>query len=263
MSLRRWGLFREQVAVQLMVRTLNFYSLSLLVLQPLTFSLVGMLLSRAAGRPMPDLVYNIIGGGVMGMWSGIVFTSSWDIRGDRYTGVLELIVGSPTSLFTLNMIRSFTNVLSGFFSMVLAFLAAVFMYDLPLNEANLPAALVSLLLLLFSTWSISIFLSVFFAASRISGHFVEYLEMPVAILCGFMYPIRILPGWMRTVSSFIPIRWSLEAMNESLLGLANLPYLLGHWGLALLLSFAFIAVTFLMQKKVNDIIRVNGELSAI
>jgi len=259
----RWGLFKEQVIVQLMVRTLNFWSLSLLILQPFTFSVVGMLLSRAAGRPMPDLVYNVIGGGMMGMWSGIVFTSSWDIRGDRHTGVLELIVGSPTSLFLLNAIRSFTNVLSGFFSMALSFLAAILIFKFPVSQANIPGTLVSLLLLLFSTWSISMFLSVFFAWSRISGHFVEYLEMPVAIICGFMYPIRVLPGWMQSISTGIPIRWSLEAMNESLLGLSDAAFLFNHWGSAVLLALAYLGITFLLQKKVHDLIRINGELSAI
>ena len=52
----RWGLFKEQVAVQILVRTINFWTLSLLVLQPLTFSVVGMLLSRAAGRPTLMLI---------------------------------------------------------------------------------------------------------------------------------------------------------------------------------------------------------------
>ena len=87
----RWGLVREQMSVQLLVRTLNFYSLSLLVLQPFVFSAVGMLLSRAAGNAVPDLVYSVIGGGVMGMWSGIVFTSTYDIVNDRYNGTLEMM----------------------------------------------------------------------------------------------------------------------------------------------------------------------------
>jgi ABC-2 type transport system permease protein len=166
-------------------------------------------------------------------------------------------------LFLLNAIRSFTNVLSGFFSMALSFLAAVLLFNFPVSQANVPGAFVSLILLLFSTWSISMFLSVFFAWSRISGHFVEYLEMPVAIICGFMYPIRVLPGWMQSISTGIPIRWALEAMNESLLGLTNLTYLLNHWGSAVLLSFVYLSVTFLLQKKVHDLIRINGELSAI
>lgn len=257
----RWNLVRQQMAVQLLVRTLNFTSLGLLVLQPFVFSAVGMLLSHAAGNAVPDLVYSVIGGGIMGMWSGIVFISSYDISGDRYTGMLEMVVGSPTSLASVTAIRSVTNVLAGLFSVFLAFLSALAIFHFSLSGANLWGATISLLLLLFSMWSISVFLANFFVWSRISGTFVEFLEMPVAILCGFMYPIRILPVWMQRIAGIFPIRWALEAMNESLLGMKDLTYLNTHWAIAILLSLIILLITHWLQKKVHDIIRINGELS--
>jgi hypothetical protein len=119
----RWGLIKRQVAVQVQVITLNLYSLGLFVIQPAVFTAVGMLLSHAAGNAMPDLVYNVIGGGIMGMWSGLVFTSTFDIVDDRRTGVLEFIVGSPTSLATVEAIRTLTNVIAGLFSLSVAFIA--------------------------------------------------------------------------------------------------------------------------------------------
>jgi ABC-2 type transport system permease protein len=259
----RWSLVREQIAVQLLVRTLNFSALGLLVLQPFIFSVVGMLLSRAAGNSVPDLVYSVIGGGIMGMWSGIVFISSYDISGDRYNGMLELIVGSPTPLESITAIRSLSNVLAGFFTIMLAFLAAMFIFGYSLAGANLWGTGVSLLLLLLSMWTVSVFLAFFFIWSRISGSFVEYLEMPVAILCGFMFPIRVLPGWMQAISGFIPIRWALEAMNESLLGMKDITYLASHWLSTLVLAGLLLALTHWMHKKVEDIIRINGELSKI
>ena len=245
------------------VRTLNFSALSLLLIQPFTFSAVGMLLSRAAGNDVPDLIYSVIGGGIMGMWSGIVFISSYDISGDRRSGMLELIVGSPTPLSSVAAIRSLTNVLTGFANLLLVFLIAAAIFDFSFRNANLWGTAISFLLLLFSMWCISIFLANFFAWSRISGSFVEFLEMPVAILCGFMFPIRVLPSWMQFISGFIPVRWALEAMNESLIGSTNPSFLLEHWGFALGISFITLAISSVMQKKVQNIIRINGELSTI
>jgi ABC-2 type transport system permease protein len=251
------------MSVQLLVRTLNFYSLSLLVLQPFFFSAVGMLLSRAAGNAVPDLVYSVIGGGVMGMWSGIVFTSTYDIGNDRYNGTLEMIVGSPTKLATLQAIRTLTNVLAGLFALILAFAAAAAIFGYTLSGANIFGALVSLLLLLFAIWCSGVFLANFLVWSRISGTFVEYLEMPVAILCGFMYPLRVLPAWMQSIANFIPMRWALEAMNESLLGMRDPAWLGRHWAFALGLSLATMLVTAYLQNKVQDKLRVNGELTEI
>jgi ABC-2 type transport system permease protein len=259
----RWGLIRQQMAVQLQVATLNLYSLGLFVIQPAVFAAVGMLLSRAAGNAMPDLVYTVIGGGIMGMWSGLVFTSTFDIRSDRSYGTLELIVGSPTPLATVEAIRTLTNVLSGLFSLGLAFIAAKAIFGYSLKGANILGAGISLLVLLFAMWCIGVFLANFLAWSRVSGNFVDYLEMPVAFLCGFMYPIRVLPGWLQIVSGAIPIRWALQAMNESLLGNRDAVFLITHWSIALGISLIFLAITSWLQSKVHDSIRVSGELSSI
>jgi ABC-2 type transport system permease protein len=249
--------------VQFRVRTLNLLSLGLFVIQPAVFTAVGMLLSHAAGNAMPDLVYTVIGGGIMGMWSGLVFTSTYDITGDRYNGVLELIVGSPTPLATIEGIRTLTNVLSGLFSLLLAFVAAMAIFGYSLIGVNFLGTAISLLLLLFGMWCIGVFLANFLAWSRISGTFVDYLEMPVAFLCGFMYPIRVLPGWLQTISAVIPIRWALQAMNESLLGNYDWTFLVYHWGMALVISLVFVAITRWLQNKLHDSVRVSGELGSI
>ena len=117
-------LTQQQMNVQLKMRTFNLLSLMLWLFQPAVFSGVGMLLSRASGNTQPDLIYTVIGGGIMGMWSGLVFTSTYDIRGDRRDGTLELIVASPTSLGTVESIRTMTNVLAGLISMLVAIIVA-------------------------------------------------------------------------------------------------------------------------------------------
>jgi len=263
MKLPGWGLIKQQMAVQFQVRTLNLLSLGLFVIQPAVFSAVGMLLSHAAGNAMPNLVYSVIGGGIMGMWSGIVFTSTYDITGDRRNGMLELIVGSPTSLVTVEAIRTLTNVLTGLFSLGLAFIAALAIFGYSLADVNFWGVGISLFLLLFAMWCIGVFLANFLAWSRLSGSFVDYLEMPIAFLCGFMYPIRVLPDWLQILSGILPIRWALQAMNESLLGNHDLSFLTTHWAMSVVISLIFLTITRWLQVKVHDSVRVSGELSSI
>ena len=259
----RWGLIKQQMLVQLHVRTLNLLSLALFVIQPAVFTAVGMLLAHAAGNAMPDLVYSVIGGGIMGMWSGLVFSSTYDITGDRLYGTLELIIGSPTSLTTIEAIRTLTNVLAGVSSLSLAFVAALAIFGYSLKGINFWGAIISILLLLFAMWCIGIFLANFLAWSRLSGGFVDYIEMPIAFLCGFMYPIRVLPGWLQILSGVLPIRWALQAMNESLLWNHDWSFLVTHWAVTVGLSVVFIVITRWLQDKVHDSIRVSGELSSI
>lgn len=253
----------RQMNVQLRVRTFDLMSLLLLLFQPAIFSGVGMLLSRAAGNTQPDLVYTVIGGGIMGMWSGLVFTSTYDIRSDRRDGTLELIAASPTSLGIVEAIRTMTNVLAGLLSMLVAFTAAVLIFDYSLAGAHLAAAIISLLLILLGMWALGVFLANFLVWSRLSGSFVEFTEMPVAILCGFMYPIHILPAWMQAISAIFPIRWALEAMDAALVGAGDLRFYAFQWGLSLLLSLIFWLMTRWLEGKVHDRIRVTGEMSSI
>ena len=110
----------RQMDVQLRMRVLSLWSLGLLFVQPAIFSAIGMLLARAAGNANPDLIYTVLGGGIMGMWSGLVFTSTYDIRADRREGTLELIVGSPTPLRRVVGFRSLLNILAGSTSVIAA-----------------------------------------------------------------------------------------------------------------------------------------------
>jgi len=260
---RFFRLVVRQMNVQLQIRIFNQYTILLFFLQPLVFSTVGMILARAAGNQTPDLVYTVIGGGIMGMWSGLVFTSTYDIARDRRDGMLELIVGSPTPLARVEAIRTFANVLAGLVSLAAAFLAAVLIFKYSLAGANIPAALLSLLLILFGMWCIGIFLANFLVWSRLGGTMVEFVELPVAVLCGFMYPLRVLPVWMQAISAVLPISWALQALDESLSGGRDLALLGPQWGLAFGISLVFWALSLWLDGKVHDRVRITGELNSI
>jgi hypothetical protein len=72
-----------------------------------------------------------------------------------------------------------------------------------------------------------------------------------------------LPVWLQYISGAVPIRWALEAMNESLLGTHDLKYLVFHWVMTINISLILMAITHWMQGRVHDSIRLTGELSSI
>jgi ABC-2 type transport system permease protein len=256
-------LFARQADVQLRMRVVNLYSLLIFFLQPAVFSGVGMVLSRAAGNAAPDLVYSVIGGGIMGMWSGLVFSSTYDIRTDRREGLLELIIGSPTSLRKVEGIRTFTNIAASLISLAAAFLVALGIYKYPLSNINLFAVVVSLFIILLGLWCMGVFLANFLVWSRLSGSFVDYLEMPIAVLCGFMYPISVLPVWMQYISVIFPIRWGLAPMQAALQGSSVSPGMFTSWGIGMAVSLVYLLASRWLDSKVHDMVRITGEFSSI
>lgn len=253
----------RQMNVQFRMRALSFFSFGLLVFQPAVFSMVGYLLARMAGKSVPDLVHVIIGGGIMGLWSSLIFTSFYDISTDRCEGTLELIVGSPTSLTEVLAVKTFTNVLTGSISMVLSFAAALLFFHFDIPSSNIPFILISLLILLFSFWCTGIFLAHFRVWSRVTGFLINYLELPVSILAAFMFPIDYLPRSILWLSNSLPIRWGVTGLNSSFQIQLQFSDLWLNWAIALTVSFVYLLATYLMSKKVHDMIRVSGELSSV
>lgn len=253
----------KQVNIQIRMRALSVFSFGLLVFQPAVFSAVGYLLARMAGKPVPDLVHVIIGGGIMGMWSSMVFTSFFDISNDRREGTLELIVGSPTSITTVLAVRTFANILTGFTSMLLSFFVAIVFFNLRIPFNKVPYILISLLVLCFRFWCIGVFLAHIRVTSRLSGMFINYLELPVAILAAFMFPFEYLPHWVTWLSNSIPLRWGVSGLNSSFQDGAALSHLWLDWAISMGVSCIYLLVTYLLSKKVHDMIRVTGEMSSV
>ena len=253
----------KQISIQIRMRAISIFSLGLLVVQPAVFSTVGYLLARLAGKPIPDLVHVIIGGGIMGMWSSIVFTSFFDISNDRREGTLELIVGSPTSITTVLAVRTFANVLTGMVSMLLSFFVAMVFFQLSVPLRNIPYILISLVILCFGFWCIGVFLAHFRVASRVTGMFINYLELPVAILAAFMFPIEYLPRWIVWLSNSIPLRWGVTSLNGSFQAGRPLSGIGIDWLISIGVSLIYLIITYLLSRKVHNMIRITGELSSV
>ncbi len=253
----------KQIKLQIRTRALSVFSFGLLVFQPAVFSIVGYLLARMAGKSTPDLIHVIIGGGIMGMWSSLLFTSFFDISNDRREGTLELIVGSPTSITTVLAVRTFANILTGMVSMLLSFFVAMFFFKLSIPLHNLPYIVISLLILFFGFWCIGVFLAHFRVVSRVTGMFINYLELPVAILAAFMFPIEYLPHWIMWLSNSIPLRWGVTGLNSSFGVQPTLSNIWLEWAISVGISLVYLLVTYLLSERVHKMIRLTGEMSSI
>jgi ABC-2 type transport system permease protein len=253
----------KQMNVQLRMRTLNLFIFGTIITQPVIFSAVGYFLARSAGRTSIDFLHTIIGSGVMGLWSTMLFTCFYDLRTDRREGTLELFVGSPTSIFSILAIRAFANVLLGSTSFVLSLIFAMWAFGFSLPAGNLPYFMVSLAILFFAFWCLGIFLAHWPVVSRLSGLFINYLELPVAIITGFMFPVSLLPVWTQWLSRITPMSWAFNSISMAIRPELNVADLGINWLITLGVALAYLVGTFFMSRQVENMIRVTGELSSV
>jgi ABC-2 type transport system permease protein len=93
-----------------------------------------------------------------------------------------------------------------------------------------------------------------FRAAWVLGNFFEY---PVWLICGFLVPLALLPGWVRPISWVLAPTWGMNAIRESALGGTPLPDLL----LCLGLGLAYIGFAVLVTNRVLYDARARGSLS--
>jgi ABC-2 type transport system permease protein len=249
--------------VQLRMRTLNLFIFGTIITQPVIFSAVGYFLARSAGRTSIDFLHTIIGSGVMGLWSTMLFSCFYDLRTDRREGTLEIFVGSPTSIFSILAIRAFTNVLLGSSSFLLALIFAMSVFGFSIPAGNLPYFIVSLLILFFAFWCLGIFLAHWPIVSRLSPLFINYLELPIAIITGFMFPVSLLPLWAQWLSRITPMSWAFNNLSMSIQPGLNVAGLAANWLITLGIALIYLVGTFFMSGQVQNMIRVTGELSSV
>jgi ABC-2 type transport system permease protein len=159
-------------------------------------------------------------------------------------------------------VRTFTNVLLGSLSFLLSLVVAFFVFGFSIPLRNLPYVFLSLAVLFFGFWCLGLFLAHWPVVSRLSGLFINYLELPIGILTGFMFPISLLPGWAQGLAFFTPMVWAFNGVSEAFQG-ADLSSLWRNWIMALAVACLYLIVTFFMSKRVENMIRVTGELSSL
>ncbi|MBI5565728.1 MAG: ABC transporter permease, partial [Chloroflexi bacterium] len=69
------------------------------------------------------------------------------------------------------------------------------------------------------------------------------LEYPVYILCGFLFPIALLPGWTTPVSYLLAPYWAARALHATSSGGAEFSEVALCWGMMVLFSVVYVLVS--------------------
>lgn len=144
-----------------------------------------------------------------------VFSSS--IRDSQMMGTLEIMLLSPTRLSAMIVYSSLWGYIFTSFRFILYILAGVLLFDMHLGQANLLAACVVLLLSIVCFAGLGIALASIIVLIKQAGQIDIFLRSLSLLLGGVVYPVEVLPEWLRHLSLLIPITYSLRGMRLTLL----------------------------------------------
>ena len=241
----------KQVAVDLFV-------IFTVIVQPLIVALLAIFMLR--DKPGFEAIYVVVGSALTGLWSGTLFFSAFNIHRERWTGTLEEIVASPTSLQTVIIGKSLANAAMSFSSMIFGYMLAGLLFGFELTISNLPAFIVSALLTLLSLIALGLVIAPFMSINIGANAWANALEFPMYILGGFLFPLALLPNWVTPVSYFLAPYWGARAMHGTSSG--SVPFLdvLLSWGMMILFIVAYMLLSSWLFKKLLYKARVEATL---
>ncbi|KGR78006.1 ABC transporter permease [Ureibacillus manganicus] len=214
------------------------------------------------GGQSPEKIfqYVVLGSGFMGLWTSIVYSSASDINRERYYGTLENIFVAPVSFSYIIMGKIVGNTIWGFVSMHLSFIYLRFVFNLeyPMLE---PLLIVSAHLAVVISISVFAFvMALLFTLSKQAEALMNFIEYPIFLICGFLFPIVILPTWLQPFSAILPPTWAIELLRTVTNSASTSTQIIQAFVILIAITTIYVGIAFVAYKAVDRKARIDGKL---
>ncbi|MGV2939258.1 ABC transporter permease [Mesobacillus sp. LC4] len=204
--------------------------------------------------------YVVLGSGFMALWSSIVFSSASDVNRERFYGTLEIIFISPVPFAVTLIGKIIANTLWGLISMILSFVYLKFVFQLDVVFYHPWYFLSSLLIVLLSLAVFSFFLALAFTLSRQAEALMNFIEYPIYLICGFLFPISYLPSWVQGISYMLPPTWAIKLLRDVTTETLSFQSVLVSFSGIVLLTLLYILIGVYFYRLMDKKARFHGKL---
>jgi ABC-2 type transport system permease protein len=226
------------------------------VIYPLFFATVAFFVFRAGDSPR-TLIYASFGAAVMGMWSSVSTSAGAAMQRERWWGTLELLVATPPHFSLVLLPATLGLATIGVYNLAATLLWGRFLFGVHLTIAHPLLFALAIVGTVLSFGGLGFLFAVSFVRFRAAWVLGNFFEYPVWLICGFLVPLALLPGWVRPISWAMAPTWGMNAIRESAVGGSPLPDL----GACLALGLGYVTVGVLVTDWVLRAARVRGSLS--
>jgi len=122
--------------------------------------------------------------------------------------------------------------------MVLGYFTAAFAFHYSLTIQQPFLFVISVILSVIAFISFGLIVAPIFVMNPGIRAWQNAMEFPVYVLCGFLFPIALLPGWTNPVSFLLPPYWAAVALHGTSTGGASLNATFFAWTMLLVFSLA-------------------------
>ncbi len=184
-----------------------------------------------------------------------IFGMTMSIGGDRNSGTLAYILGTPANRLVVFMGRALMNILDGALGVVIAFFWGVTLMHLDLSHTNILALALTILITTISTCGLGLLLGCL-SLITVNVMFVNnFFYFLLLIFSGANVQLSQMPAWVQATSSVLPLTRGIAAARLLVKGgslVDVIPLLLGELAVGLvysLLGYLLFAVFEVEAKK--------------
>jgi ABC-2 type transport system permease protein len=220
---------------------LDAFILFTALVQPLIIALLALWMLRERGEDYA--VFVVVGSGMTGLWSIVLFIGGNSINWERWTGTLETLVGLPTPMPAIIFGKNLANVAQSLSSMVAAYFLASLLFGYPLGVEQPLLFVISLAFTVVAFVSFGLIIGPVFVMNPGVQGWQNAMEFPVYILSGFLFPIALLPNWTTPLSYLLAPYWAARALHATSSGGARLTEVAFCWAMMLLFSLIYLFIS--------------------
>ena len=179
------------------------------------------------------------------------------VRSAQLSGTLEALLVTPAGVPTILFGSSLYSLVFQVFRTVLHLGVALAFFGLTLGRVNGAGVLAVGVLTILCFLSVGILSASFILVYKTGNPFSWVLGSVSGVLGGVVFPVALLPPWIRWVSSLLPVTYALDGMRKSLLASACFAKVLPDVAAlaafdALLLPLSLVAFRLAVRKAKKD-----------
>jgi ABC-2 type transport system permease protein len=228
----------------------------LAILWPLFFATVAFFMFRT-GHGASTLGPIGLAAAVMGIWTATSTPASAALQRERWAGTLELLVVAPRHLALILLPITLAASTIGLYCVAGTLIWARVLFGIHITIVHPLLFAAGLTATVVTIGTLGFLMAVCFVGSRRAWAIGSALEYPVWLVCGFLVPVSILPGWVQPISWALGPTWGMRAIREAAYGGRPLGALL----LCLALAAVYLGLGVLMLRRVLDSARKHATLS--
>ncbi|WBW94896.1 ABC transporter permease [Oceanirhabdus sp. W0125-5] len=199
-----------------------------------------------------DMTPWIIGNAFILCCRNTVFGIGTSLIGERYSGTLKLIIGSPANKFKVFMSRGIFHIIDSAITVTIGLITGYLIFNFYIPIDRLMIFILSVLVCMFSAVGLGLCISVFGLLTRDIHLFLNTISMLLFALTGAIFPLERLPLFLSKIAYLLPITRSIECARLIASG-GELSRILRLMGGEMLIGIIFIVFGYVVLNIVEKI----------